>query len=187
MRIEHTGGIETGDIVRLDTGDFEGRLGHCWARGRLKQGDLIVAVQHAGDYFFDYLLVDHTAVVDGGKPTLRLSPVPLTFGAYTLGRVVGRLGDDDLQALLATKVVVIPVPETYETPERTGQEKAEFTTMRELKKALEIVPDNLLDSKVHLTDDSGRSSLGGYVEVDYSAWSAPGEPKRQTAHLMGWD
>src|SRR4051812_48444122 len=34
-----------------------GRVGECWMRGRLLVGDLIVALRHSGDCFYDYQLV----------------------------------------------------------------------------------------------------------------------------------
>jgi hypothetical protein len=54
------------------------RVGHCWMRGRLKAGDLVLCMAHAGDHFYDYILVEEYANGLKGLPNSR-------FGAYQLG------------------------------------------------------------------------------------------------------
>ena len=100
MREWRTGGVDEGDIVLVE-GDFESRLGHSWVRGRLKQGDYLVAVRHAGDCFFDYLLLHTSAFRRDGENYLSYDPILKAFGAYTLGRVVGRVTPERLDNLKA--------------------------------------------------------------------------------------
>ena len=111
------GGVDVGDIVRIDDGEFEHRLGYGWARGRLKHGDLLLAVHHGGDCFYDYILLDHTEMTLEGVTMLRVNPIPVPFGAYTLGRNIGRVDFEQLRRLQAGESLSIAMPETYATPE----------------------------------------------------------------------
>lgn len=51
------GGNTIGCIYRLTKHDT-GRVGHCWMRGRLIEGDLALCIAHAGDCFYQYILLD---------------------------------------------------------------------------------------------------------------------------------
>lgn len=104
-----TGGIDIGDMRRL-TGEFESRLGHSWVRGRLKHGDILVAIAHSGDCFHDYLLLNHSRVTRAGAKQLYLDPVPHSFGAYTLGEPMGRLGSKQLDLIMTGQDIMIDVP-----------------------------------------------------------------------------
>ena len=72
-------GNETiGSLVRImGVGDQE-RVGHCWMAGRLRVGEVVQVLQHAGDYFYNYALVR----VYGDS--IQLEP-GVRFGAYSLG------------------------------------------------------------------------------------------------------
>jgi hypothetical protein len=162
MREWGTSGLSTGDLLRLDDGPFEHRLGHTWARGRLKQGDLIVAVQHAGDHFFNFLLLEQRI----GSQDMTLEAIGKPFGAYVMGRIVGGISKEEVEALLAGDEITIPVPEAFPTPEMKKGTEVEFTTFKELGDAIRAMPDAALYSKVDLFDDSGHSSPGGTLHVD---------------------
>ena len=116
MRTWRTGGFEVGDLIRLDNGEFEDRLGHCWARGRLKEGDLLVVTEHSGDFFFDHMLLEHSRMTLEGAPMLRVQPITAPIGAYALGRHVGSVSREDLTRLLAGETLSIAMPKAYETP-----------------------------------------------------------------------
>lgn len=109
------GGVDVGDIFVLD-GPFEHRLGHGWAKGRLKQGDILVAISHSGDCFHDYLLLDATRGTQHGKPTLFLKPISTPFGAYALGKPVAHLQMKDLGLAMAGEDLTIPMPKGMPEP-----------------------------------------------------------------------
>ncbi|MDH7971302.1 hypothetical protein QH494_03840 [Sphingomonas sp. AR_OL41] len=114
MNTWRTGAVDIGDMRILD-GEFEQRLSHsCWARGRLKKGDIVVAVSHSGDCFHHYLLLQHAAGTSDGKPTLFLTPVPAPFGAYTMGSHLGSLDKAQLGTLMAGQSIQIDLPERLE-------------------------------------------------------------------------
>lgn len=172
-----SGGVDAGDLVRLE-GEFESRLGNGWARGRLRHGDLVVAVQHAGDSFFTYMLLDVSRASVDGQPRLRIEPVPAPFGAYTMGRTVGRLTRAEMVEIQAGDGVTIEVPDEYEKPASADEERIDFATIGELKRALHRVPATMLGSRVDLLNDSGRPSGGGHVIIDHV---------RGRAHVMDND
>jgi len=109
------GGVDIGDLFVLN-GEFEHRLGHGWARGRLKQGDVLVAIRHSGDCFHDYLLLDPSKIVSGGKTMLRLVPVATPFGSYTLGDPIGTLPQRQLGLALAGEEFMIDIPDAMPEP-----------------------------------------------------------------------
>lgn len=117
------GGVDIGDM-RVLNGAFEDRLGHCWARGRLKQGDILVAIRHSGDCFHDYLLLEPSVGSIDGKPTLFLRPIPVPFGAYTLGEPIGALNMMELGLAMAGKEFSIPLPENMPEPRRNARIEA---------------------------------------------------------------
>jgi hypothetical protein len=80
-----TGGHSTGLFVRIEQIDFN-QVGICWMRGRLREGDLAMAVSHAGDGFWMYQLVYHEAFLGmSNRRGYRLIPQS-EFGAYALGQ-----------------------------------------------------------------------------------------------------
>ena len=83
-----TGDVKPGHLVKIDPTDF-GRIGHCWMRGRLHDGDLAMAVSLSGDCFWTYMLVRHdysifhpaTKFIVPGYKLIKES----SFGAYVMG------------------------------------------------------------------------------------------------------
>lgn len=64
--------------------DFS-RVGNCWMKGRLKVGDLILCMKHAGDCFWKYAIVEnHFTLASTGRQGYLLVAAS-AFGAYTLG------------------------------------------------------------------------------------------------------
>jgi hypothetical protein len=72
-----TGGHHPGLVLTLSENDLE-RVGNCWMRGRLRAGDVVMCMEHSGDCFWNYALLECFAngyrLIAGSK-----------FGAYTLG------------------------------------------------------------------------------------------------------
>jgi len=81
------GSHHPGLILRISQADFE-RVGDCWMNGRLLEDDLIMCLEHSGDCFYDYVLLDHGWLLNGGefagRPGYRLI-MESRFGAYVLG------------------------------------------------------------------------------------------------------
>jgi hypothetical protein len=166
-------GVEAGDMVRLDDGDFEGRLGYGWARGRLKHGDVLVALAHGGDCFFYYQLVDASKVTRDGVETLRLEPVGRPIGAYTLGRPIGNVGPQILEAIEGgAEDVSILVPELYDTPASTQRTEKFVETLGELFQQLRTLSPKMLENKISLLNDSGRPSPGAWLDVNHDVGTA---------------
>ncbi len=87
------------------------RVGNCWAKGRLREGDLLLCEEHSGDCFYNYWLIDAPATNVNGDRVCTL--IPEKIGAYTLGQMVTRLSSRDFHLLLAgdtTVAVKIPEP-----------------------------------------------------------------------------
>jgi hypothetical protein len=61
------------------TGD---RVGHCWAAGRLKPGDIILIDELSGDCFYDRYMIDHTDFSNREGVHMRL--IPYRFGMYAM-------------------------------------------------------------------------------------------------------
>ena len=76
------GGMTEGAVYQVGPDDLR-RVGNCWANGRLKVGDLLLCVEHAGDCFYNFYLLD---VADyANRPGVSLTIVPKKLGAYSLG------------------------------------------------------------------------------------------------------
>jgi len=165
MGMWRTNGIEVGDLVKLDEGEFNQRVGHCWAQGRLRAGDVLVATGHAGDCFFNWLLLKASPNAMKDATTLHLEPVPAPFGAYTLGRNIGSVTSHELAELVSGESVTIAMPERFQTPARDRTEDREFATFRQLGEIIAEMPVAMLDGKVELADDSGRFHIGGTVSL----------------------
>lgn len=82
-RPQRLGGVHTGELYVIRPEDF-GRVGNCWMKGRLKDGDLIIATGHSGDCFWTYCLVEHGSVNVEGRQLYKVIPES-SFGAYVLG------------------------------------------------------------------------------------------------------
>lgn len=79
-------GAVFGRVFRLRHADLD-RVGHCWMRGRLREGDLVMPVKPSGDCFFDYELLEGGFTLhDGGRqgPGYRWCRGG-RFGAYSCG------------------------------------------------------------------------------------------------------
>lgn len=91
-------GHHVGTLVVLRAGD-NGRVGRVWMAGRILDGDVAMAVRHAGDCFWSYQLLQHGFYQ--GMSTIRSCRLiaPSEFGAYTCGRVT-RWQPNDLEVHL---------------------------------------------------------------------------------------
>lgn len=98
------GGAVIRGIYRLGK-DCPERVGSCWAKGRLREGDLLLCEQHAGDCFYNYWLIDARSVNINGDLVCKL--VLECIGAYTLGKIVTTLSSRDYHLLLAGETVDI--------------------------------------------------------------------------------
>jgi hypothetical protein len=92
------GNARIGTIYNLDVTDL-GRVGNCWAQGRLKMGDNLLCVGKSGDAFYDYLLLRTIDYADADG--FELNPIMQKIGAYQLGMPVCHLSDEEFQNLLA--------------------------------------------------------------------------------------
>jgi hypothetical protein len=72
------GGAEIGVLYRVMTEADCERVGNCFMKGRLRVGDYALCLKHAGDCFYDYMLVERIANGWRGYPQA-------TFGAYVFG------------------------------------------------------------------------------------------------------
>ena len=63
-----------GRIYHLSERDIE-RIGHCWMEDRLLVGDICLCIEHSGDCFYDYILLDVISNQIMGLPESM-------FGAY---------------------------------------------------------------------------------------------------------
>jgi len=70
-----------GGIYAISQDDFS-RVGSDWIKGRLKQGDLVLAIQHSGDCFYNYFLIN---LRDYGDHFTISKLINQSFGSYHLG------------------------------------------------------------------------------------------------------
>ena len=61
------------------------RVGHCWAAGRLKPGDILLCDELSGDCFYEWYLVDYAKY--GNRKGVHMRVVPYRFGAYAMRAV----------------------------------------------------------------------------------------------------
>ena len=89
MSAWRTDGHFPGLILVLAAQDMD-RVGHCWMKGRLLVGDLVMCLSHAGDCFWRYCIVGHEHPLDpfsdheyygDGYRLIRCTE----FGSYTIG------------------------------------------------------------------------------------------------------
>lgn len=76
-RGEHHPHNRVGNLYRIKKPETV-RVGHCFLRGRLKEGDLFLCTNHSGDCFQDYMYVEEYSNVLVGNKTWR-------FGSYGIG------------------------------------------------------------------------------------------------------
>lgn len=74
MSMSWGGSAEIGGIYRIRPEDHQ-RVGHCWMKGRLKDDDLCLCVEHSGDSFYTYMLMEF--IGNGFKAIVNSE-----FGAY---------------------------------------------------------------------------------------------------------
>lgn len=82
----NTGGHYAGLVVKIMGKDF-GRVGNCWMKNRLLNGDLAVCISHAGDCFWEYELLDVGSYYDERLNVYQgyRRIAGSRFGAYVLG------------------------------------------------------------------------------------------------------
>jgi hypothetical protein len=86
--------MAVGTLVHVTTDADQSRVGDCWMKGRLKKGDVLLVLEHSGDNFYDFCLVD---VYGNGIRALS----QMRFGAYALGELLDwQPTPEDVQSLL---------------------------------------------------------------------------------------
>lgn len=92
-------GAIIGKLYRLvESADLD-RVGHCSMRGNLKINDLILCIKHAGDCFYNYILIKE---FEKGLKSIPKSE----FGAYTIGIPVNiKLTDKEFHLLCAGEFI----------------------------------------------------------------------------------
>ncbi len=125
MSIHRIGKWRTGDhgpglVLEIQTYDVErDRVGHCWMKGRLRAGDIIMCMQHAGDCFWQYAILECVATYPGHKYRLVRES---TFGAYTLGAPTAwQPSEQDFHNLMAGNSVTILESLRAPSAEEAGQ------------------------------------------------------------------
>lgn len=78
-----TGVFYPGMLVELSEKD-NARLGNVWMKGRVRNGDLAIVVEHAGDCFWTMQLVRHDSVNINGDRMYQVIEGAI-FGAYVCG------------------------------------------------------------------------------------------------------
>ena len=82
------------------------RVGHCWAAGRLKPGDILLCDELSGDCFYDWYLVDYTNYQN--EKGVHMQLVPYKFGAYAMSaKKLGGFTTRDYGHLLAGQQVEV--------------------------------------------------------------------------------
>lgn len=98
-----------GSLRRLRDGDPE-RIGHCWAKGRLRVGDLVLFAHLSGDCFYTCYLVDEAPFLrapDLSQPLTGLKRIPVSFGMYASGSAV-KITEQTYHLLMADQLVELP-------------------------------------------------------------------------------
>lgn len=80
MNINGWGGnLAQGNLILVTSEEDCQRVGNCWMKGRLRVGDVIMVIEHSGDCFYDFCLVE---VYSNSIKAL----TGTQFGAYSLGK-----------------------------------------------------------------------------------------------------
>jgi hypothetical protein len=77
-------GVYFGQLRLLHAADNL-RVGHCWMAGRLLDGDIAMALEHAGDCFWRYVLLGREYTRNVAKQRVYKIEPASKFSAYTLG------------------------------------------------------------------------------------------------------
>lgn len=94
MNMDWRGGAQVGKLYMIQSDDDFSRVGNCAMSGRLRKGDILVAIRHSGDCFYDYQLVK----VYANAVTVE----DIKLGAYTLGKPTKwQIPANEVQAFLA--------------------------------------------------------------------------------------
>lgn len=94
------GGALVGALYRVATKGDLMRVGNSWMKGRVRIGDLLLCVEHTGDGFFDYMLVNEYEYGLKAIPESR-------FGAYALGDRGPEISGREYHLLLDGRMVQI--------------------------------------------------------------------------------
>ena len=118
----------TGDVFRVEHPVVASRrIGDCWMRGRLKKGDLVLCVDHTGDGFHDYILLEvgmnFIKAVSGSR-----------FGAYGMAgsQKITKLEEADFLELLSKSDNSLIAPFSF----RSVQEAQRGEHLQKLVKSL---------------------------------------------------
>lgn len=86
-----TGSVRRVDVYCLREADLDS-VGHCWMKGRLRAGDLVTPIEHTGDCFWTYQLLEGGSWlrIGGRGPEVEAASAYRlcnggTFGAYVMG------------------------------------------------------------------------------------------------------
>jgi hypothetical protein len=80
-------GAYVGQVVKISNADNQ-RVGNCWMKNRLRDGDLAIVTAHSGDSFYSYNLLEHEFYLyknGESKKGYKLAD-GAKFGAYVLGK-----------------------------------------------------------------------------------------------------
>lgn len=101
-------------IYRVNKKDND-RVGNCWIEGRLKDDDLILCVEKAGDWFYTYYLIHYINYTN--KKWLEMELIPKEFGAYQIGTFLHKLKSQEFHLLMAREKIKVEIDcdlNTYE-------------------------------------------------------------------------
>ena len=93
------GSLEAGALVEVADLEDLARVGHCWALGELRVGDVLATLRHSGDWFYDFLLLRPAGIAADGS-VLAVAD-PREVGAYEFKRRLGAAGAERLCTLRA--------------------------------------------------------------------------------------
>lgn len=104
-----TGGARIGKVYRVLPSDL-GRVGNCWMRGRLREGDLVTPISHSGDCFWQWQLINgegpftyHARGAVG--PGFKIN-AGVRFGGYCMGELLAHQPTDrEYHLLMAGETV----------------------------------------------------------------------------------
>ena len=103
-------GNEIGAVYVLNA-ECTARVGGGWMKGRLRAGDIALCIEHTGDGFFDYILLETGENFVKGIPASR-------FGSYCFGVGACRWlpSDREFHLLCAGESITIPISERTQHP-----------------------------------------------------------------------
>ena len=98
----HTGGRSVGGVYRLRKEDLS-RLGCVPMAGRMKEGDIVVATRHSGNFFWDYVLVRFFE--GGNRSQWMVNEAVGKIAGYSMGQKIAQLEQVELETLLANSPI----------------------------------------------------------------------------------